>query len=64
MAEKTEITSADAETEKVVAPPHIPEDGFVDENGETFVHEFDADGNYTGWHKLPSKEALAARDGH
>ena len=59
------ITSEDAETAPASGPgyPSHP-DGYVDEWGETYVYEYDEDGNYIGWGKLPSKEALAARDGH
>jgi len=30
--------------------------GHVDHNGETIVYEYDDEGNYLGWGKLPPKE--------
>ena len=39
------------------APELVPPtegDGFVDEQGDKFVFEHDADGVYAGWHKEAS----------
>jgi hypothetical protein len=64
MADKIEIEKVELEPEpEAPAEPFVPEHGFVDQYGETYVHAHDEDGNYVGWYKLPSKEALAERDG-
>lgn len=61
MTDKIEIERV--ELDEVPSEPFVPEHGSVDQYGETFVHEFDKDGNYIGWHKEPSAEVLAERDG-
>lgn len=53
--DETAVETAAPEAPEV--PENHPgvEDGYVDSAGEKVVHEYDEDGNLTGWHKEPAE---------
>lgn len=59
-----DILRNDMETSEPDLNPDVGvPNGHIDPFGETYVYEYDEDGNFVGWHKEPSAEALAERDG-
>lgn len=61
MAEDTKITTKDVATVSAVLADDVhplvgERDGHVNDRGETLVYEYDAEGNFAGWHFAPAEE--------